>query len=184
MASQSTMDLHAGLPKKRVSTLLRENPYITGLAAVCTMVKLNTSKLNPRLIESTVCIAGWIFVWIRPRRRLGHLDHGVLWRQVPAHLLGQWVQRLVRVDAVVKYVCTLHSVLAIPFMQKLIRLATAAWFGSLVNGPIADRFGRKWSIIMAVVVFLVGSAFQAAAANLAMLFAGETARRLRLMSRH
>lgn len=47
-----------------------------------------------------------------------------------------------------------------------------AWFGSLVNGPIADRVGRKGSILVAVVIFTLGSALQAAAESLPMLFAG------------
>ena len=49
----------------------------------------------------------------------------------------------------------------------------AAWFGSLLNGPIADRFGRKKSILLAVVIFLVGSAIQAGGVNIAMIFTGE-----------
>jgi MFS family permease len=49
---------------------------------------------------------------------------------------------------------------------------TAAWFGSLVNGPIADRYGRKGSILMAVVVFTIGSAIQAGAISVGMVFAG------------
>jgi MFS family permease len=47
-----------------------------------------------------------------------------------------------------------------------------AWAGSLANGPIADRAGRKGSILLAVVVFTVGSALQAAAHDIPMLFAG------------
>ncbi|PLB39248.1 sugar porter family MFS transporter [Aspergillus candidus] len=51
-------------------------------------------------------------------------------------------------------------------------LLLAAWFGSLVNGPIADRLGRKRSINLAVVVFLIGSVIQCAAVNFPMLFIG------------
>jgi MFS family permease len=51
-------------------------------------------------------------------------------------------------------------------------LLLAAWFGSLVNGPVADRVGRKGSILIAVVIFTIGSAFQAGANNIAMAFAG------------
>ncbi|KAI9039168.1 general substrate transporter [Aspergillus affinis] len=51
-------------------------------------------------------------------------------------------------------------------------LLLAAWFGSLINGPIADRLGRKLSINVAVVVFVVGSAIQCAAVNIPMLFVG------------
>lgn len=47
-----------------------------------------------------------------------------------------------------------------------------AWFGSLVNGPVADRVGRKGSILVAVVIFTLGSALQAAAESIPMLFAG------------
>lgn len=50
---------------------------------------------------------------------------------------------------------------------------SAAWFGSLVNGPIVDRFGRKWSVNVAVVVFVVGSAIQCGAINGSMLFVGK-----------
>lgn len=51
-------------------------------------------------------------------------------------------------------------------------VSIAAWFGSLINGPIVDRIGRKLSIITAVVVFVVGSAIQCGAVNIPMLFAG------------
>jgi MFS family permease len=49
-----------------------------------------------------------------------------------------------------------------------------AWFGSLVNAPISDNFGRKRSMIFAVVIFLVGSAVQAGAVNTAMIFVGRS----------
>ncbi|KAG2006491.1 hypothetical protein GB937_008639 [Aspergillus fischeri] len=48
----------------------------------------------------------------------------------------------------------------------------AAWFGSLINGPIADRLGRKLSINLAVVIFVIGSAIQCGAVTIPMLFAG------------
>ncbi|KAH7159252.1 general substrate transporter [Fusarium sp. MPI-SDFR-AT-0072] len=51
-------------------------------------------------------------------------------------------------------------------------LLLCAWFGSLINGPIADYIGRKGSILVAVVVFTIGSAFQAGADSIPMLFAG------------
>ncbi|KAL2838068.1 general substrate transporter [Aspergillus pseudodeflectus] len=51
-------------------------------------------------------------------------------------------------------------------------LLLAAWLGSLVNGPVADRLGRKLSINLAVVIFVIGSVFQCIAANLPMIFAG------------
>lgn len=49
-----------------------------------------------------------------------------------------------------------------------------AWFGSLINGPIADNLGRKGSMLLAVVVFIIGSVFQTWAHNIAMIFAGES----------
>lgn len=49
----------------------------------------------------------------------------------------------------------------------------AAWLGSLINGPVADRLGRKLSINVAVVIFIIGSAIQCAAVNIPMLFVGE-----------
>ncbi|KAJ5647145.1 hypothetical protein N7490_003517 [Penicillium lividum] len=51
-------------------------------------------------------------------------------------------------------------------------LLLAAWLGSLINGPISDRVGRKVSMNLAVVVFVTGSAIQCAAVNIPMLFAG------------
>lgn len=51
-------------------------------------------------------------------------------------------------------------------------LLLAAWFGSLVNGPVADIVGRKMSMIAAVIVFLIGSSLQAAASTESVLFAG------------
>ncbi|KAF5965511.1 major facilitator superfamily transporter [Fusarium coicis] len=51
-------------------------------------------------------------------------------------------------------------------------LLLCAWLGSLINGPIADYIGRKGSILLAVIVFTIGSAFQAGADSIPMLFAG------------
>ncbi|KAM6505551.1 hypothetical protein FSOLCH5_013727 [Fusarium solani] len=51
-------------------------------------------------------------------------------------------------------------------------LLLCAWFGSLVNGPVADYLGRKGSMLLAVVIFTIGSAFQAGANSIPMLFAG------------
>ena len=52
-------------------------------------------------------------------------------------------------------------------------LLLTAWLGSLLNGPIADRFGRKGSMMAAVVVFLLGSSLQAGASTIGMLFGGK-----------
>lgn len=55
---------------------------------------------------------------------------------------------------------------------RSLTVSIAAWFGSLINGPIVDRLGRKLSINLAVVVFVIGSAIQCGAVNIPMLFAG------------
>jgi MFS family permease len=57
------------------------------------------------------------------------------------------------------------------FVSTLLLLA---WAGSLVNGPVADKFGRKGSILIAVVIFTVGSVLQAAAVNIGMALAGKS----------
>ncbi|KAF4628363.1 hypothetical protein G7Y89_g9789 [Cudoniella acicularis] len=51
-------------------------------------------------------------------------------------------------------------------------LTLGAMFGALVNGPIADRISRRWSLLLANVVFLIGSIIQAAAVNIPMIFVG------------
>ncbi|KAF8552187.1 D-xylose-proton symporter [Imleria badia] len=51
-------------------------------------------------------------------------------------------------------------------------LLLAAWFGSLANGPICDKIGRKRSIMCNVVVFLLGSALQTGATSQGYLFGG------------
>lgn len=47
-----------------------------------------------------------------------------------------------------------------------------AWFGSIINTPIVDRFGRRDSITISCVIFVIGSAFQCAGINTSMLFGG------------
>lgn len=51
-------------------------------------------------------------------------------------------------------------------------LLISAWAGSLINGPIADALGRKGSMMLAVVIFTIGSVFQTAAHSVPLLFAG------------
>lgn len=66
--------------------------------------------------------------------------------------------------------CLVCSVSVVSHYLRL--MYAAAWAGSLVNGPIADRIGRKLSINLAVIVFTIGSAIQCGAVNIPMLFAG------------
>jgi MFS family permease len=51
-------------------------------------------------------------------------------------------------------------------------LTLGAMFGALANGPIADRFSRRWSILLANIIFNIGSIIQAAAVNIPMIFVG------------
>lgn len=51
-------------------------------------------------------------------------------------------------------------------------LLLGAWLGSLISGPLCDRFGRKRLIMYQVLVFLVGSAIQTGAMNEGYLFGG------------
>lgn len=51
-------------------------------------------------------------------------------------------------------------------------LTLGAMVGALINGPIADRLSRRWSILLANGVFLVGSVIQAASMNMEMMFVG------------
>jgi MFS family permease len=47
-----------------------------------------------------------------------------------------------------------------------------AFFGAFFAGPVGDRLGRKMTILVGAVVFLVGGALQTAAQSLHYLYAG------------
>ncbi|KAH6663431.1 sugar transporter [Halenospora varia] len=51
-------------------------------------------------------------------------------------------------------------------------LELGAWAGALFNGYLADRISRKYSMLVAVVIFTIGTGLQTGAQNPAMLFAG------------
>ncbi|EGN99929.1 hypothetical protein SERLA73DRAFT_122035 [Serpula lacrymans var. lacrymans S7.3] len=51
-------------------------------------------------------------------------------------------------------------------------LLLAAWLGSLINGPLCDKIGRRRNIMCNVVVFLLGSALQTGATSSNYLFGG------------
>jgi len=51
-------------------------------------------------------------------------------------------------------------------------LLLAARFGSLANGPVCDKIGRKRDIVSNVVIFLLGSSLQTGATAPVYLFAG------------
>ncbi|KIW03089.1 uncharacterized protein PV09_05734 [Verruconis gallopava] len=51
-------------------------------------------------------------------------------------------------------------------------LTLGAMFGAFANGPITDAISRRWSLLVANIVFLLGSALQAGAVNVPMIFVG------------
>ncbi|KAF9227144.1 general substrate transporter [Gyrodon lividus] len=51
-------------------------------------------------------------------------------------------------------------------------LLLAAWFGSLINGPICDKLGRKCNIMCNVTLCIIGSALQTGATSPIYLFCG------------
>ncbi|KAI8137097.1 putative high-affinity glucose transporter of the major facilitator superfamily [Fennellomyces sp. T-0311] len=56
------------------------------------------------------------------------------------------------------------------FMVAILELG--AWVGSLSSGYFADKYSRKYAIVVFCIVFLVGGAVQGAARSLDYLFAG------------
>jgi MFS family permease len=51
-------------------------------------------------------------------------------------------------------------------------LELGAWVGTLINGYLADRFGRRATAVIAVVVFCVGVIVQACTQNKNYVFGG------------
>ncbi|KAJ5691025.1 hypothetical protein N7488_011760 [Penicillium malachiteum] len=51
-------------------------------------------------------------------------------------------------------------------------MTLGAMCGAFINGPISDRLSRRWSILLANIIFLIGSVIQCSAQNLAMMFVG------------
>ncbi|KAJ5267790.1 Hexose transporter [Penicillium angulare] len=51
-------------------------------------------------------------------------------------------------------------------------MAAGSWLGALISGFISDRLGRKYSIMLGCVIWMVGSILICAAQNIAMLIVG------------
>ncbi|EED19748.1 sugar transporter, putative [Talaromyces stipitatus ATCC 10500] len=51
-------------------------------------------------------------------------------------------------------------------------MPAGSWLGALVSGPVSDRIGRKWSIIIGCIVWMIGSTLTCAAQNIGMLVVG------------
>lgn len=55
----------------------------------------------------------------------------------------------------------------------VVALFTAgAFFGAGAAGPVADKFGRRWTLLSGSVIFLLGGGLQAGAMSLPYMYAG------------
>ncbi|KAL7929833.1 glucose transporter [Trichoderma chlorosporum] len=48
-------------------------------------------------------------------------------------------------------------------------MAAGSWLGALISGPLSDRLGRKYSIMVGCIIWLVGSTLACASQNIGML---------------
>ncbi|GAO19890.1 uncharacterized protein UV8b_05170 [Ustilaginoidea virens] len=51
-------------------------------------------------------------------------------------------------------------------------MAAGSWLGALISGPVSDRMGRKYSIMVGCIIWVVGSTICCAAQNIGMLIVG------------
>ncbi|KAG6028327.1 hypothetical protein E4U19_001567 [Claviceps sp. Clav32 group G5] len=51
-------------------------------------------------------------------------------------------------------------------------MAAGSWLGALVSGPLSDRLGRKYSIMVGCVFWMIGSILSCASQNIGMLIVG------------
>ncbi|KAL4891826.1 general substrate transporter [Aspergillus ambiguus] len=51
-------------------------------------------------------------------------------------------------------------------------MAAGSWLGALISGPLSDRIGRKTSIMVGCIVWLIGSILCCASQNIGMLIVG------------
>jgi MFS family permease len=147
MASELQIGVGNGSgPQQGLYKELRMNPYLLGLSAVC----YSTRPFLCSVADHTqfASLGGFLFGY----------DQGVVSGVLTMESFGASFPRIQQDSSFKGW-----------FVSTLL---LAAWFGSLVNGPVADRMGRKGSILIAVVIFTIGSAFQAGASNIAMAFAG------------
>lgn len=128
---------------------LRQNPYLLGLSAVSLVLVSYLFDANEYQFAS---LGGFLFGY----------DQGVISGVLTMEFFAAAFPRI-----------ALDSSFKGWFVSTLLLFA---WAGSLVNGPVADGFGRKGSIMIAVVIFTIGSALQAGAINIDMALAGMHAR--------
>lgn len=132
--------------KKGVYKELRANPYLLGLSTVSDCIQYQISIVLTGLKFAS--LGGFLFGY----------DQGVVSGVLTMESFAATFPRV-----------ALDSSFKGWFVSTLLLLA---WAGSLVNGPVADNFGRKGSILIAVIIFTVGSVLQAAAVNIPMAFVG------------
>ncbi|KAL3959317.1 hypothetical protein ACCO45_007479 [Purpureocillium lilacinum] len=51
-------------------------------------------------------------------------------------------------------------------------MSAGSWLGALISGPLSDRLGRKYSIMVGCIIWLIGSTIICASQNIGMLIAG------------
>ncbi|RSL37887.1 hypothetical protein CEP53_015394 [Fusarium sp. AF-6] len=51
-------------------------------------------------------------------------------------------------------------------------MAAGSWLGALISGPLSDRLGRKYSIMVGCIIWIIGSTISCAAQNIGMLVVG------------
>ncbi|KAK5996091.1 High-affinity glucose transporter [Cladobotryum mycophilum] len=51
-------------------------------------------------------------------------------------------------------------------------MAAGSWLGALISGPLSDRLGRKYSIMVGSTIWVVGSVISCASQNIGMLIVG------------
>lgn len=147
--SGAATDLYSS-PSTGLVHQLRQNPYVLGLASVRELPSqhIYTDAWLTSSSNKFASLGGFLFGY----------DQGVVSGVLTMESFAAKFPRIY-----------LDSSFKGWFVSTLLLFA---WFGSLVNGPIADRVGRKGSILVAVVIFTLGSALQAAADAIPMLFAG------------
>ncbi|EAL92895.1 MFS sugar transporter, putative [Aspergillus fumigatus Af293] len=147
-------------------SLIYQNPYLLGVASVSPLSIGKGGQSYPDYYLQFSTLGGLLFGY----------DQGVISGVITMESFGARFPHIYT-DSSFKgwFVSTLLlgtvNVLIFPSKNNTDALL-AAWFGSLINGPIADRLGRKLSINLAVVVFVIGSAIQCGAVTIPMLFAG------------
>lgn len=149
LAPAAPTDGDNATPRKGTWALLRENPYLFGLSAVSEEDWTHDRTLADMCVLQFASLGGFLFGYDQ-----GAVSGILVMESFAVHFPGIF----------------LDSSFKGWFVSTLL---LTAWFGSLINGAIADRLGRKGSIFISVVVFLIGCVFQTWAYGIAMLFAGE-----------